>query len=216
MSTLMLVAASGLAREVVAVERRRGRYDDLVLVDDDSSLWGSTVDGVPVAGPVTIAAEHSDGDVVICAGSGRARRSLARRLAALGLDPSRYGRIIHPDVDVPAGCTVGHGSILLASVVMTADVHVHRHVVAMPHVTLTHDDIVGDFATLCAGVSLGGRVTVGEGAYLGMNSSVRERVHVGRDAVLGMGAVLLQDLPAGETWVGTPARSLTSRKQLVP
>jgi len=62
------------------------------------------------------------------------------------------------------------------------------HVVVMPQVVVTHDCRVDDFATLCAGVVLGGSVTVGRAAYLGMGSSVRERVAIGPRATLGMGA----------------------------
>lgn len=216
MSVLVLLAASGLAREVIAVERSLRRYDELYLLDDDPALEGTRVDGVSVLGPTALAADEIDGDLLICAGSGQARRRIAQRLAGQGVPPSAYGCLVHPGVEMPAGCTVGPGSIVLASVVMTAAVHVHAHVVVMPHVTLTHDDLVDDFATLCAGVALGGRVTVGAGAYVGMNASVRQDVTLGRDSVLGMGAVLVDDLPAGQTWAGVPARNLASRKQLVP
>ena len=77
--------------------------------------------------------------------------------------------------------------MVLANVTMTADVTVGEHVVLMPQVVLTHDDVVADYATLCAGVVLGGTVHIGAGAYLGMNSSVRQGIRVGRDATLGHG-----------------------------
>lgn len=205
MSALVLIAASGLAREVIALERSLRRYDEIFLLDDDPALQGTAVDGVAVLGPVALASDQFDGDLLICAGSGQVRRRIARRLAAMGVRSSAFGRVVHPSVEVPQGCTIGPGCIVLSSVVMTTAVHLHRHVVVMPHVTLTHDDVVSDCATLCAGVTLGGRVTVEEGAYLGMSSSVRQDVTVGFDSVLGMGSVLLQDLPAGETWVGNPA-----------
>ncbi|MFE6510058.1 NeuD/PglB/VioB family sugar acetyltransferase [Nocardioides sp. NPDC057767] len=202
MTALVLVAASGLAGEVAAAA---GDYDQIVAVDDDRERWGTVVGGAEVIGPVELVSESGD-DLIVCAGAGRVRRRLVGRLLDYGVSPERFATLIHPDATVAPGCEVGPGSVLLAGVRLTSNVLVGQHVVVMPNAVLTHDDIVGDFATLCAGVALGGEVVVAEAAYLGMNSSVRQRLTVGTEAVLGMGAVLLEDLPPGETWAGIPAR----------
>ena len=83
----------------------------------------------------------------------------------------------------------------------------------MPGVVMTHDDVVDDYATLCAGAVLGGGVHVGRGAYIGMNSSVRQNVRIGDDSTLGMGSALLGDLPQRQTWAGVPAHALTDQSR---
>lgn len=207
MRDLLLVGASGLAREVLAVLARLGTHRVLGILDDDVARHGTALAGVPVLGGLGVVEEHRGADLLLCVGAGSGRRRLRDRLVARGGD-GPWATLVHPSVDVPASASVGAGSVLLAHVALTAEVRVGQHVVVMPNVTLTHDDVVEDYATLAAGVSLGGGVLVGEGAYLGMNASVRERVRIGPDAVLGMGAALLRDLPEGETWAGVPARAL--------
>lgn len=202
---LLLVAAGGLAREVLAAVRTRGAERVVGYLDDQVHLHGSVIDGVAVLGGLEDAVVRADVSFVVCAGRGRARESIVARLEEMGIGPERFATVVHPGVVVPEGSSVGAGSILLAGVVLTAGVQVGAHVVAMPNVTLTHDTVVADFATLCAGVSLGGGVVVGRSAYVGMNVSVREHVRIGERAIVGMGAALLSDVPDRETWAGVPA-----------
>jgi sugar O-acyltransferase (sialic acid O-acetyltransferase NeuD family) len=202
---LVLLAASGLAREVLAALEDRSELEVRGILDDAPNLQASAVGASQVVGTLDQVGEHGDAQLLVCAGSGRSRAAIVARLRHLGIDDDRYATVVHPTAVVPRTCRVGQGSILLAGTVLTGDVMVGQHVVAMPHVTLTHDDRVEDFVTLCAGVSLGGSVHVDAWAYLGMNSSVREHTTVGAGSVLGMGSVLLRDLPDGETWVGVPA-----------
>ena len=212
----LLVGASGLAREALAVAHILKGHASVHVVDDDQRLWGTRHGAAPVLGGLDLVSGLPGHVVTVAVGKGTARRRIVQRLAAEGVGRDRYASIVHPRL-LPSNDTLfGSGCILLDGVVMTAQVVVGDHVVAMPHVTLTHGDVVEDFATLCAGVSLGGDVRVRTGAYLGMNSCVREGVTVGRDATLGMGAVLLEDLPDGETWAGVPARPVRSRIGVVP
>jgi acetyltransferase-like isoleucine patch superfamily enzyme len=78
----------------------------------------------------------------------------------------------------------------------------------MPHVTITHDDIIDDFVTIASGVCLGGHVHIGQAAYLGAGALIREGRSVGKYAMVGMGSVVLTDVPEKQVWIGMPARYL--------
>ncbi|MDT9592550.1 DapH/DapD/GlmU-related protein [Nocardioides zeae] len=210
MSTLLVVASGGLGREAAAAAESAGEHAQIAFVDDDPRRWGTTVGGRRVLGGLDTLLDRPEDRVVVCAGSGAARRRLVERLRAMGVADSRHVCIVDPGVRW-APWRTGRGAVVLAGSVLTTDVVLAEHVVLMPQVTLTHDVVVESYATLCAGVSLGGSVRVGRGATIGMNASVREGVVVGEGAVLGMGSVLLEDLPPGETWAGVPARPLRAR-----
>lgn len=213
MRDLLLLGASGLAREAAAADQAGHRV--IGVLDDDPGKRGTRVGGVEVLGGIAHAAEY-DADLLVCVGSGAGRRAIVARLAGLGVDPARYATLVDASVRIPDGCALGAGSILLAGVALTADVTIGRHVVVMPNTTLTHDVRLDDFATLTAGVSLAGNVRVGEAAYLGMNAAVRQGVVVGPGAVVGMGAAVLADVPPGETWAGVPARRLRTASSPAP
>lgn len=200
---LLLVGASGLAREVIAA----GIGGVVGILDDDVTLHGTLVGGVPVVGDVDSAARRTE-QLIVCIGPSAARRGAVERLEGAGIGDDRFDAFIAGSARVGSSSTVEPGSILLDGVVVTANVRIGRHVVVMPNCTITHDDVIADFATLAAGVALGGSARVESGAYIGMNASVRQGVVIGAGATIGMAAAVLQDVPAGQTWVGVPAREL--------
>ncbi|GII80754.1 transferase [Sphaerisporangium rufum] len=209
---LLIVGAGGFAREtaqaVHAVNDAGPAWELLGHLDDDPARHGTVVDGVPVLGPAALAAARTDARLVVCTGSPRDYASRARIVARLGLPPERYATVVHPGASVARSCSLGPGTVVLAQAVLTAAVTVGAHVAVMPHVTLTHDDVVGDFATLAAGVRLAGGVHVEPGAYLGAGALVRESRTIGAGALVGMGSVVTRDVPAGQVWAGVPARFL--------
>lgn len=203
---LLLVGAGGLAREVLAA----GITSVTGILDDDETRQGTEVGGVAVVGTIADAA-HRPEALLVCIGDGASRRRVVSRLRALGVHDDRYETFAARSARIGTTSDVGAGSILLDGVVVTADARLGRHVVVMPHCTVTHDGVVEDFATLATGVSLGGGVHIRKTAYIGMNASVRQGIVVGARATVGMGAVVLSDVPAGETWAGVPARRLEAR-----
>jgi len=208
MRDLILIAASGLAREVMAM--RQSQFRVVGVLDDDPTLHGTDIGGVPVLGGVELAAQLP-GSFLVCVGAGSGRRRIVERLAESGIGDERFATLVDDFAAIADNSLIGAGTVILAGTVLTADVIVGRHVVIMPNCTLTHDDIVDDFATLAAGVSVGGVVHIGAEAYLGMNASIRQRTSVGARATVGMGAVVLEDVPSEQVWAGVPAKELGVR-----
>ncbi|MFI6093939.1 acetyltransferase [Lentzea sp. NPDC051213] len=205
---LLLVGAGGLAREVIAAVRLLPDvWNPIGALDDSAALHGTRIDGVPVLGGLDQLGRHRDAAVVACIANARRPLSRLSLVSRLDLPEERWATIVHPAA-VTSGASLGCGTVVLAGVVITTPLEIGRHVVVMPQVLITHDDVVSDGVTFAGRASLAGGVFVGESAYLGQGSMVREGCKIGAGAVVGMGAVVLQDVPAGETWAGVPARPL--------
>ena len=215
MEKTLLIGASGLAREALALVRAGSSHVVFGILDDGWADMGETFAGVPVLGAIERAVDYIDTRLLICVGAGAIREAIVDRLALLGVNSDAYTTLVDPSVNNNGNSAVGRGSIVLANSVLTADVSIGKHVVVMPNVTLTHGNTVEDFATIAAGATFGGDVRIGRGAYVGMNASVRQRLHIGDYAVLGMGAALLQNLPQGQTWAGIPAHPLGNPSDII-
>lgn len=208
MTGLLIVGAGGFARETAQAVRDAGGTELLGHLDDDAALHGTEVDGVPVLGGCDLVHDLDRARVVVCVGNPRDYASRARLVGRLGLPADRYATVVHPTASVSRSSEVGPGSVLLAHCALTAAVRVGAHVAVMPQAVLTHDDVVGDFATIASGVRLGGGARVERGAYLGSGALIREGATVGAWSLIGMGSAVLGDVPPGEVWVGSPARRL--------
>src|SRR6266849_4561239 len=92
------------------------------------------------------------------------------------------------------------GSVLGSSVEVGDNAVIYSGVIA------EHDCRVGAHAYLSPGVVLCGGVTIEAGGFLGARATVLPNLTVGKEAEVAAGAVVISDVPAGETVMGVPAR----------
>lgn len=145
---------------------------------------------------------------VIGIGSPAVRRRVDERAMASGANAAV---LVHPSATMGADVELGPGALLAAGARVTTNVRLGRHVHLNVAATVAHDCRLGDYVSLSPGVHLSGCVTLGDGVFLGTGAVVNPGCTVGAGAVVGSGAVVVDDVPAGATVVGVPAREVQRR-----
>lgn len=136
---------------------------------------------------------------------GALRRKVASRYEVAGFS---FATLVAMTADVSPSTIIGEGTVVAEHVVITAQTKVGRHVKINTAARVTHECDIGDFATIAPAAVLLGRVKVGASAYIGANATILPGLSIGNGATIGAGAVVTKDVPAGEVWVGVPARRL--------
>ncbi|MCC6244311.1 MAG: acetyltransferase [Gemmatimonadaceae bacterium] len=178
------------------------------FLSDDAAQHGRDIDGRRVLGNHTLL-EQQPGEFLVALGigDGRTRHALVERTRA---SARGFPVLMHPSVPRCARVSFGEGTQVHAGTILTVDAHVGAFVILNRRVDVSHDCVIGDFATLAPSVSLAGGVRIGVGAELGIRAACIPSVSVGDWARIGAGAVVVRDIPCGETAVGVPARCLSS------
>ncbi len=77
---------------------------------------------------------------------------------------------------------------------------------------IAHNNKIGKNVVITAQVNISGSNLIEDDVWIAPNASIIGWIKIGKGATIGMGAVVTKDIPAGETWVGNPARKLEKNK----
>lgn len=105
-----------------------------------------------------------------------------------------------------AGATVREFARVHAGCVRATVIGTGSLIMAGAHVG--HDAVIGEGCEVAPNAVIGGCCTIGDRVKIGIGAVINPNVSVGDGARIGSGAVANKDIPAGETWVGVPARRI--------
>jgi len=110
--------------------------------------------------------------------------------------------IIEDDVEIGANSVIDRGDF--------EETIVKRGTKIDDLVHLSHDTIVGKHTMINRGCSTSGTVTIGDHVTLNPHAAIAPHVEIGDRAEVGMNSTVLDDVEAGATVVGSPAKVIDS------
>ena len=209
MKDIVIIGASGFGREVKdiidRINDREETYRVIGFIDDDESLHGEVLNDVPVLGGSDWIVKNGEKEklhAVIAV----ANAPVKKKLDALLSPYVTWETIIDPSASLSRYMEIGEGTVIQAGGFIGANVTIGRHCVINTKSGIGHDAVLEDYAAIMSFCDVTGHCHLEEGAYFGSSVCVIPSTRIGRYATAGAGAVIIRDVPAGATVVGSPAR----------
>jgi len=211
---IAIVGAGGFAREVAWLVRDINRvnpsYELLGYIVSDLSRLGEHDSREQILGDYGWI-ERNLGKVdslAIGVGTPSARKKISIELEKQ-FPKLEWPPLLHPTAQFDCSSSqIGRGGILCAGVIGTVNLHVEPFSLVNLACTIGHEARIGQYGVLNPTVNISGGADLGEGILVGTGAQILQYVRIGDNATVGAGAVVTNDVAAGETVIGIPAKPL--------
>jgi sugar O-acyltransferase (sialic acid O-acetyltransferase NeuD family) len=212
MKDIVIIGAGGFGREVAwlieDINKIKNEWNIIGFVDDNEVIQGTMVNGYKVVGNVNWL-KNQELHVVNAIGAPLVKKKIMKRLE---VSKNIYPVLIHPSVIFSDRVLFGEGSIICAGSIITVNIEIGKHVIINLDCTVGHDAVIGDYTTVLPSVNISGFVKIEECVNVGTGSAIIQGVTIGENTIIGAGAVVIKDLPANCTAVGSPAKPIKFHK----
>lgn len=203
--TLLIIGASGHAKVVIdALRCELGSDFALHLADDDVSLTGKCLMGMPIMTPV-VQALACCGQFHVAIGNNAIRRRIAHDCIQAGM---AYKTVVHPRAILAKSAVVKSGCFIAAGAILAAESTISGGCIINHGAVVDHDCFLDQYCHVAPNATLGGGVQLGRHVMIGAGANILPGVSIADDCFVGAGAVVLHDLPAGGIYVGMPAKRI--------
>jgi len=211
MKDLIIFGASGFGREVAwlieRINQKMPTWNLLGFIDDDDTIQGKEINGYKVLGKVQDIVRFPESFFVCAVGAAKTREIIVQRMREL--NPGiRFATVVDPSAEISGLVKLGEGSVVCAHTIITVNIEIGNHVIINLDCTIGHDAKIHDFVTLYPSVNVSGITDIGHAAELGTGTQIIQGKAVGEYSIIGAGAVVVKDIPAKCTAVGSPARPI--------
>mgnify|MGYP001023967673 CR=1 FL=1 len=173
------------------------------VFDDNSSLWGNKILGIPILGAVEELRDTSSTVAVNAIGNNSTRRAICERFKNVN-----WLTLIHPHTWIHSSVKLGSGTVVFAGAVIQPDTIIGKHSIINTSASVDHDCEIGDFCHIAPGCHIAGGVHIGNEVFLGIGTAVIPSLNIVSNTVTGAGATVIESIDDVGVYVGTPARRM--------
>jgi sugar O-acyltransferase (sialic acid O-acetyltransferase NeuD family) len=199
---LAVIGASGHGKVIAELAEILGYQ---VIFFDDAYPSIVQVEHWPIAGDFNVLLTNKADfcGAVVAIGNANIRQTITAKLRqAEILTPT----LIHPTASVSKYAQINSGCVVMAGAVVNAFCSLGECCIINSNAVVEHDCHLGDFVHICPNSALAGGTIIDERTWVGIGSSVRQLINIGADVLIGAGSVVVNDISAGVTVIGVPAK----------
>jgi sugar O-acyltransferase (sialic acid O-acetyltransferase NeuD family) len=197
---LALIGGGDGAVQVLDAMFKSGRQRAVAILDDNASLHGRTIMGVPVVGPIRedlvtgmLERDELDAAVISISTLIPLRRRVFEQLTARGVP---FANVIHPTACIGTNVSLGRGNVILGFCHIGACATIGDNNFLSAYVSIEHHNELGSHCSYGPAVVASSRVKVGDGTRFGTGVFIEPKISIGANSVIGSGCILRGHVPA--------------------
>ena len=155
--------------------------------------------------------EYNIEGCVIAIGDNWSRKKVYDQISKLAPNIA-WPNVLHPSVIIANHVTMGKGILAMAGVIINSGAYLGDFTNYFTNSNVEHDCFIDDFASISAGVVLGGKVKVGRYSAVALNATVFDRLTIGENSVIGAASLVTKDISDNVLAYGNPAKVIRGRE----
>lgn len=196
---ILIIGGGNGATQIVDALAKVPQQRTVAIMDDNRSIHGKQVAGVPVLGAIDVvravdmlAAGDFDAAVISISTSIPARTRIFEEWKTRGIP---FANVIHPSSVVGMNVQWGEGNVVMALCHLGACATVGNNNFLSAYCSIEHHCILGNHCSFGPAVVTSSRVHIGDRVRFGTGIYIEPGITIGADSVVASGLAVWQNIP---------------------